>query len=191
MVTYNPFKNLYKVFGKTLPEKRAKRDGRNPATGAFSSNTASGAVDLTIDVAMVKGTRNVVLPDKTKYSKHGNSPDVAHQDFKDRVTHVFTLDEEDAENSTLILSDAYGNDVSLPLGLVNGPEFIFGSNEPYVETNLLFPGMLAFRIGDNVYIYGSARRTHSGMLLMSGTEVNTKENKADVEIGFIFPQYEP
>lgn len=191
MVTYNPFKNLYKVFGKTLPEKRAKRDGRNPATGAFSSNTASGAVDLTIDVAMVKGVKNVVLPDKKKLREKENSPDNVDTVFNDKVTHVFSYDAENPDESTYTLTDAYSESVDIPYFVDSGNNVVFKLDEIEIVALVDNPTVFCFVSNEITYVHGYCRRNVNGGLLASGQNVENYQPIADVRLGKIFMEYNP
>jgi len=191
MVTYNPFKNLYKVFGKTLPEKRAKRDGRNPATGAFSSNNVSGAVDLTIDVAMVKGVKNVVLPDKKKLREKENSPDNVDTVFKDKVTHVFSYDAENPDESTYTLTDAYSESVDIPYFADSGNNVVFKLDEIEIVALVDNPTMFCFISNEIAYVHGYCRRNVNGGLLASGQNVENYQPIADVRLGKIFMEYNP
>lgn len=191
MVTYNPFTNLYKVFGKTLTEKRAKRDGRNPATGAFQANTTNGRVDLTMDVAMVKGTINVSLPDKTGIRKKPLNADFISNNFKDRVKIITHLDLSTIENSTFDLTDEYGNTVNIPQisddadrVYFNGDGFGFALSKENEKIRL-------FGMEDEPIIFTNIRRTVSGSVLCSGYHATTSAGVEDFEINVGFPVFIP
>lgn len=191
MVSFNPYTQKYKVFGRTLPEKRAKRDGRNPATGAFSTGSHTGVVDLTHDIPMVTGRRNISLPDKTNYSKEENSPDNLIQTFDDKVTHVFIPDNVTPSNSTAVLVDSYENEIALDFYTKSGNNYIFTLGEKeviFLEDNPLW---LNFVKDDIAYVNGYARRTVNGGILLSGYSVEDSKQIFDIHFGKIFPEYNP
>lgn len=188
MVDFNPYTNKYVVFGKTLTEKRAKRDGRNPATGAFSTNSHTGVVDLTVDIPQVKGVKNVAIADKTGYTKKANSADLLRQNFIDKVSFEFTHDIETPANSTYILTDAYEQSISAEFEAQSGGNIAFLINDKRLIVVLDFPESVCFAIDGKTYVNGYLRRNTNGGLLVSGYELDTKILYSDIEYGKVFDE---
>lgn len=191
MVTYDSNNNLYKVFKRTLTEKRAKRDGRNPATGAFSAGSHTGSVDLTVDIPSVKGSRNVNISDKTGYTKNINSPDYLVNDFDDRIDYNVNYVSENHSESTITISDKYGNEIVLDYVLEIGDILLFSDTVIGAAFKISEPKLKFFGIEEDVYSNASFRRTVKGKLLGTGRMYNGTKLVADYELGSVFPEYNP
>jgi hypothetical protein len=189
MVTYDSNSNLYKVFKRTLAEKRVKRDGRNPATGAFSAGSHTGSVDLTIDVPIVKGVKNISLPDKTKYSKNPNSPDYLTPNFVDRVRQAVNYNSETHNLSTMTIRDEYDNEVTGDYVSEADGFLFFDINGQYFAYYPAIPEGKIFAISEKIYAYAKYRRTVDGRLLASGRCVQDNTLIADADLGLFFPEF--
>ena len=189
MIEYDAFSGKYIVIGKTIAQKRAKRDGRNPATGAFSAGSHTGAVDLTVDIPMVRGANNVNLPDSTNYRKEDNNPDNVGISFKDKVTVAFSLDVNTPSNSTANCTDEYENVVPLVYVEKFGNVFNFSLNGKTISGIVGFEQFVNFVHDSKAYFKGYARRRVNGNLLLSGQEEDVYIWFHDVNFGEIFPVY--
>ena len=153
--------------------RRAKRDHRNPSTGAFQAYERSGVVKLNYCIETGDKDACVHIADKTGYLKisqeiddnGGNSNGI----FNNNISVLTNIDTKELENNTFELKDLYGTTLhsffsSISVDIAN---FVIDDNEfsfDYVQNKVT-----QIENGDGIIINPTIKRDIAGNLTATGT----------------------
>lgn len=111
--------------------RRAKRDHRNPSTGAFEAYERSGVVKLNYCIETGDKDACVHIQDKTGYLKISQEIEEPYYDIPDGYSDYLTvsayIDIDTPANNFLVFSDENDNDAGVPFISIDGNLVSFGN----------------------------------------------------------------
>lgn len=174
--------SLLLISNNFYEEKRAKRSGRNPATGAFVAMSRSGIVDLNHCINFGHYPLCVHLPDRTGYGRLAptNTPHV--NPWNSSTTLVVNIDSDDISKSSCDIINSINSAYTAIFNEVDGDFIIYnvGTAELYIDSDTT--DLVKIVINGKEYTYCVIKCHYNGNLYFSGIDVATTEDE-QVELG--------
>lgn len=186
-ITFDETTGIYSVNGIYVNQKKAKRDGRQPSTGAFLSGSHTGAVSLKGNVLMSPGELDFNIKDKTHYV-----PIVAHGDsnntsFDATVTSILTANTDNPSASTLVLEDFRNNVVNIDFNRIDNAACVFVANsiEMFFDMFGRHPNLIVD--GGQSFVVNNFTMNSSGNVYANSVNEADSNDLRSFALGQIFP----
>lgn len=186
IITMYPIQSLLIVSNNFYNEKRAKRSGRNPATGAFVAMSRSGVVDLNHCINFGGQNLCVHIADKSGYAKLSGSitPDLAG--VNEILVYELVINSTTNEPERLKITDAYGQIIYIEVDEIDSEYIGFILNGGYLYLYEDDSNTVMFTKNGTAYKVLQHYRNAKGDWLFSLEEVDTEDITTMVMIADAF-----
>ena len=171
--------------------RRAKRDHRNPSTGAFQAYERSGVVKLNYCIETGDRDSCVHIPDKTGYLKISQEVDDNNGDlpvgFTDYVTVSANIDVDTHSNSQLFITDENENEIAIAFDSESDGILVFKQGTTVFGYSLAEGKVVG--MNNNIYAFPDPvlSRNVNGDLLAFGLDGGTNTTNTFKMIDNFFP----
>lgn len=167
--------SLLLISNNFYEEKRAKRGGRNPVTGAFVAMSRSGVVDLNHCTSFGHYPLCVHLPDRTGYGRLAptNTPHV--NPWNSSTTFNINIDNDDISESYCEIINSTNSVYTATFNEVDGDIVIFNVGTAELHVDRYATGEYYVTTNGKQYVSVVFKCHYVGYLYFSGIDISTSE----------------
>lgn len=174
--------SLLLISNNFYEEKRAKRSGRNPATGAFIAMSRSGVVNLNYCINFGHYPLCVHLPDRTGYGRLSPSNTPHENPWNPSTTFNVYIDNGDISESYCDIINYINSVYRAIFNEVDGDNVIFNVGVAELYIDIVTSELTSIVLNGVEYTSCTFKCSYNGDLLFIGTDISTGKAK-HVELG--------